>query len=663
MYIKKHTIIPLALIILFVIAVADCSSNKDGIYGRVRPQDDLYEAVNSQWLATTQIPADRPMVSMFSELATKVEDLLMADFAKMSSQTAAQFDILPEFLKFYALASDYETRNAQGAQPLAPYLAEINALNSLRDLSAALPGFIMRGLPTPINASVAEDMGDARRYALYIESPSIILPDVSYYDMPEGAALLQAFGEIIGELLQQCGYSEQDAARIVDQAMAFDALIKTYEPSAEESSDYTSSYNPMPFANFVALSSALDLDGMVTALVPSRPANVVVENTKYMAAFNQVVSERNFPLIKSWMTANLVFSMAGLLSQDMQAIASEFGMILTGQEEMEDPQIIAYNQAYALFSEPVGLYYGRTYFGEEAKRDVTEMVNQFLQVYRRRLQANDWLSQNTIQAALRKLDNMTLYIGYPDKIQPVYYRLKVKPANEGGTFLSNFMELARVFNENNFSKLGQETDRSYWVTSAATVNAFYSPMKNSITFPAAILQSPQYVPGGSASSNLGGIGAVIAHEITHAFDSNGSKFDEYGSLYNWWTEADYMAFERRIQAMVDQFDGLPFAGGTVNGRLTVGENIADAGGLSCALEVCQSLPHPDYRAFFESWARLWRNKSTPQVAQMLLAMEVHAPSKLRANIAVRNFDLFYTAFSVKEGDGMYLAPEKRVSIW
>jgi putative endopeptidase len=626
----------------------------------VRPQDDLYEAVNRRWLATARIPAAASYLSVFTEIAIKVENLLMDDFDVMTEETAARFDVLPEFLRFYAMASDYEARNALGARPLAPYLAEINALNNLKDLSAALPGFILRGLPVPIGASVTEDMGDARHYALYIGSPSPFLP--YEYDNPEVAELLQAFGQTIGSLLQQCGYSGQDAARIADQAIAFDALIKSYAPSAEESSDFTSMYNPMSVADFAACSSALDLAGMVTALVHSKPEKVVIVNPKYMAAFNQVVTEGNFPLIKGWMTANLVFGMAGLLSWDMLATAGEYQMMMNGQDEMEDPQYMAYGLAYRFFSEPIGLYYGRTYFGDEAKENVTAMVNEFLQVYRRRLQANDWLSPDTVRAALRKLDNMVLLIGYPDKIHPVNYRLKVTPANEGGTFFSNYIEIIRVINEDNFSKCGQETDRTYWGITADTVNARYSPTYNSITFPAAILQAPFYSLDQSASRNLGGIGAVIAHEITHAFDSNGSKFDEYGNLHNWWTEADHAAFEERLRAMVDQFDGLPFAGGAVNGRLTVTENTADAGGLSCALEVCRSLPDPDYRAFFENWATIWRILLTPQMEQILLLNE-HAPNKLRANMPVRNLDLFYTAFSVKKGDGMYLAPEKRVSIW
>jgi putative endopeptidase len=376
-----------------------------------------------------------------------------------------------------------------------------------------------------------------------------------------------------------------------------------------------------------------------------------------------VVNEENFDLIKGWMTANMAFGSAAMLSQDIAATAAAYLMAMTGQAEMDDPQKLAYRLAYNTFSGPVGIYYGRTYFGEDAKQDVTAMVAQMLQVYRGRLQSIDWLSEETVRVALRKLDHMALQIGYPDKLQPEYALFEVVPTEEGGTVMGNTREFTRLAAAANFAKCGQETDHAYWDMGAATVNAFYSPMANSITFPAAILQAPFYGFEQSASRNLGGIGAVIAHEITHAFDTNGSKFDEFGSLNNWWTEADYAAFEEKTEAMIALFDGIPFAGGEVNGRLTVSENIADAGGLRCALEICQALPEPDVRAFLENWATIWRMSALPQIEELLLAMDVHAPNKLRANMQISNLDAFYDAFGVEESDGMYLPAEKRVAIW
>ena len=199
--------------------------------------------------------------------------------------------------------------------------------------------------------------------------------------------------------------------------------------------------------------------------------------------------------------------------------------------------------------------------------------------------------------------------------------------------------------------------------SADTVNAYYSPEGNLICFPAAILQAPFYSLKQTASQNYGGIGAVMAHEISHAFDPNGALFDEYGNMDNWWTQADLDHFHKLSEAMVQEFDGLPFAGGKVNGKLVVTENVADDGGLSAALEATKATDDPNLKEFFTNWARIWRTKATPEREQLLLAIDVHAPSKLRANVQVQNFQEFYDTFDVEPGDGMYMAPEKRVQIW
>ena len=660
---SKRWISRVSLMLTLIMTLATCTVTATAENGIVRPQDDLYAAVNAEWLATAVIPANKVMIGGFIDLNDEVEALLLSDFATISDETAAAFEALPEFIKLYAMASDYETRNAQGAEPLAPYLKAIDALTSLDALNDALPGLILNNMPTPLDFGVAADMGNAQYYALYAVAPKLLLPDTSYYNTPTGDYLLEAFGQVAGALLQQCGYDDQTVAQIVEQAIEFDALIAPHIPSAEEASDYSSVYNPTTFDNFTASSVSLDLHTLISALVPSVPDQVIIAHPKYMAVLDQVVNESNLPLLRSWMKFWTVYSIAPLLSEEMETIAAMYAMILSGQAELDEPGLRAFRLAYSFFDGPIGVYYAQTYFGEEAKRDVIAMVEQIIQVYRSRLQTNDWLSPETIEIALHKLESMALQIGYPDKLQPEFSLLHVTSAEDGGTVVSNAKEFTRITAEANMAKYGQKTDQGYWVAGAATVNAFYQPMENTITFPAAILQAPFYSLEQSASRNLGGMGAVIAHEITHAFDSNGSKFDEYGSLANWWTDADQAVYAELIQAIIAQFDGIPYGDGVVNGTLTVSENISDLGGLNSALEVCRSLDDPDLHEFFEGWATIWCSVTTPEIEQLLLAIDVHAPDKLRVNIIASNLDAFYEAYEVKEGDGMYLAPEKRVAIW
>ena len=288
------------------------------------------------------------------------------------------------------------------------------------------------------------------------------------------------------------------------------------------------------------------------------------------------------------------------------------------------------------------------------------MVHQMIAVYKARLQANDWLSPATRQKAITKLDHLGVQVGYPDQIPALYDRLQVDPHQ---TLLANVLALTKVQRQDLFARFNQPVDRLRWEMSPATVNAYFHPFKNIIVFPAAVLQAPFYSLTQSSSQNYGGIGAVIAHEISHAFDNNGALFDEYGNLSNWWTAEDAAHFKQLAQRMIDEFDGLPFAGQTVNGKLTVSENIADAGGLSCALSAAKAEADFDAQAFFINWARVWRTKARKEYQQLLLAIDVHAPQKLRANVQVQNLADFYQAFGVQPSDPMYLAPDQRVNIW
>lgn len=300
------------------------------------------------------------------------------------------------------------------------------------------------------------------------------------------------------------------------------------------------------------------------------------------------------------------------------------------------------------------------YFGKKAKNDVEHMVHAMIQVYKNRLKQNNWLSEATKEKAILKLDKIGINVGYPDKIPAVYEKLKTK---EEDSLVANVRRFLQLIRQDNFKKFKQPVDRNEWEMAASTVNAYYNGALNIIVFPAAILQAPFYSLKQSASANYGGIGAVIAHEISHAFDNNGAKFDEYGNLNNWWTKEDLAYFEKLAQGMIEEFDGLETTGGTVNGKLTVSENIADAGGLSCALEAAKNEEQTDLTAFFNNWAKIWRTKARLQYQQLLLAIDVHAPAKLRANIQLQNLDDFFTVFDIHSTDKMYRKPENRVKIW
>ena len=628
-------------------------------------KDDFFEAVNAEWLAQAEIPADSASVDAFSELGDTVQETLMADFEAMLSGEKAVDEDLKDFIEFYRLLADYETRNALGAEPLQPYLEQIENLESLEAFCENWLELVLQGVPLPFVLTVMADMGDASVNALYFSPPGLFLSVKDYYlDDNTRTAMQGLYSQMSVNLLVLAGKTEEEAQEIVSQAMAFDESLAPYTRTAQESSDIASGYHPLSLAQLDEQVQCFDFSTALKTLLGEAPENIIVTDPAYFDALDELVSEETFPAMKCWMQVRMVNTLAPYLSNDFRVESGAFNRALSGVSEAVSREESAYNMAVSMFGEVVGIYYGKTYFGEEARRDVQAMVERFVEVYKQRLSSNEWLSDETRDMAIRKLETMSIHVGYPDQANPLYSLMKTVPASEGGTLVENVMAFSRSASEYTLKLCGQPVDRSEWPLSANTVNAMYSPLNNSINFPAAILQEPFYSQEQSVSANYGGIGAVIAHEISHAFDPNGSKFDENGSLANWWTEEDLAKFEELSQAMIEQFDGLSFAGGTVNGALTVTENVADAGGLSCALEALkQAEAEPDLADFFISWARIWRQKSTEEYENMMLVMDVHAPNKLRANIQPQNLEDFFVTFGIEEGDGMYRAPEDRVSIW
>ncbi|NME33726.1 M13 family metallopeptidase [Lactobacillus sp. MRS-253-APC-2B] len=627
-----------------------------------KAKEDLYEAVNGEWLQTAQIPADRPATGGFNSLVDDIDKTLMDDFdAFLNKQKSSQDPRFNEMIKLYGLAKDFKRREQEGTAPLKKALQPLESLQSYADYQEHWAELLLNGTASPVVFDIDADMKNARVYALFAGAPSLILPEKNYYDPknPQGPQLMQLWTSMMTTLLDKLGYEEKAAQKLIEETKRFDALLVPHVKSAEESADYSKMYNPQPLAEFAGHTSQLDLAAVVEELVGAEPDKVIVTEPKYLEALDQILAG-HFEWFKSWLLVNAIRSMAGLLTDKLREINGRYSRALSGAKQPADQRKFAYRLARGTFDQVVGDYYGKTYFGPQAKADVHHMVEQMVKIYQQRLAKNDWLSEKTRTKAILKLDKLGIQVGYPDQIPALYDQLKV---DAHATLLENMIQLGKTATKEMFGRWNQPVDRLRWEMSAATVNAYYHPFKNIIVFPAAILQAPFYSLKQTSSENYGGIGAVIAHEISHAFDNNGALFDEYGNLNNWWTKADLDHFKQLAQKMIAEFDGLPFAGQKVNGKLTVSENIADAGGLSCALAAAKEEKDFDAQRFFINWARIWRMKATDQYMQLLLSIDVHSPNKLRANVQAQNQDEFYQAFNVQAGDGMYLAPEKRVNIW
>ncbi|TPR39609.1 M13 family metallopeptidase [Apilactobacillus micheneri] len=629
-------------------------------------RDNFYDAVNGEWIKNATIPSDHSSTGGFMDLVDNIDKTLMNDFEDIKSgKIKPQNNDMVEFKKLYELATDFDKREKDGAKPVQPILEKIENIKSFDDLNKQLANWTLDGLPLPFDFGIEADMKNAKYNALYASGAGTFLPDKTYYNKenPAGAKLMPVFKDMSKKLLVMAGYNEAQAKNIVDSAEEFDRLIAPNIKSAEESADFTKMYNPMSFDDLSNKVDKFDLNSYVKGLIGQIPDQVIVSEPEYFDAFNKIVNDDTFAMMKNWMLVKTINASTGLLTEEFRQVGGEFSRTLSGKKESVKKEKAAYYLASGTFDQVIGDYYGHKYFGEKAKQNVHDMVVKMINVYEKRLSKNTWLSEDTKKMAIKKLNALQIHVGYPDKINPLFDTFKVNGKDENGDLFTNIHNIGKLVIKDEFSKWNKPVDKSLWDMSANTVNAYYSPLENVIVFPAAILQAPFYSLKQSSSENFGGIGAVIAHEISHAFDNNGCQFDEYGNLNNWWTKEDHEHFDKLAQSMIKEFDGISFAGQKVNGKLTVSENIADGGGLSCAEEAAKGEEDCNLRDFFINWAKIWRTKSTEQFKQLLLSIDVHAPSELRAQVQVKNLADFYTTFNVKPDDGMYMKPEGRVNIW
>lgn len=632
---------------------------------KVRVQDDLYMFTNKEWLDKAVIPADKPTTGGFADLATQVEDLLIADFNKMSKgKMPAPDGNTEKAITLYKIAKNVDKRNKEGFKPVLKTLEKIYKMNNVSDFNKKLKEMVLNDYPLPFSIGVETNMKDSLHHALMLSGPSTILPDTTYYKeemKQQHDALMLVWTDMVSKLLKFTPLNEEERKTYVENAVKFDAIIATLVKSSEEWSEYVKMYNPMPIKKVCSLIKPVKLKKLLTAFYGEKlPEEIIVADPKWLKGFKTLFLEETFTLYKCWAYVEKVLTSSSLLSEELREIGSIFQMALSGVKSLSTIEKQAYRLASNYFSEPVGLYYGRKYFGETAKKDVVEMVEEIIKTYKKRVQRNDFLSEETKRKALLKLDKIVIKMGYPDKADEIYDLFSV---SKNASLYQSIADIKAVKIKDNFDKLYKDVNRAKWVMPGHMVNACYNPFSNDITFPAAILQAPFYSIKQSRSSNLGGIGAVIGHEISHAFDNNGAKCDENGNLNNWWTKDDFKKFTLKTKSMIKEFEGIELPWGKVNAKFIVSENIADNGGMAVTLEIMSGMKDADYKEYFFNWARVWCMKAREEYLKLLLQIDVHAPSVLRANMQPRNFTEWYDTFEVKSTDKMYIAPQKRVIIW
>jgi len=629
----------------------------------IRIQDDLYLYVNGKTLDQLVIPDDKPVAGGFSELADGVEKIMMEEFETMSANKSYPNEFLKRACELYAIAKDADRKAQHGITPALNRLAILDEVKNLNDFSRLYKTLSLTGIPTPLNISVDTDMKNTKQHLVYIQGAGVILPDASYYK-PEMAAqkeqILGIWTNVAKAVMAKTNLSVEDQEKFVTDALAFDEILGGLVKTSEEWSRYIEMYNPMDESKVAEMLSTLDFGRILNDLFGRVPETIVVTEPRFFGEFAKVLNTDTLDLYKHWAYVTGLISACNFLSEELRDMGGMYMRALTGVAKMQSIEKFAYHLASGMYSEPVGIYYGDKYFGEAAKKDITEIVYQIIDTYKERIKTNEILGEQTKEKAILKLSTMGVKMGYPDKARAIYDKLIF---NADDSLLDIMLSLKAIRELEILAKLDRPTEPENWQMPGHMVNACYDPFVNDITFPAAILQAPFYSLSQTRSQNLGGIGGVIGHEISHAFDSNGAKCDEHGNINNWWTEDDFKRFDKKVQNMIAQFDGIELPQGKVNGAFIVSENMADNGGMSVTLDIMSKTEGVSYEEYFENWARVWCQKARPEYAQMLLSVDVHGPCMLRANMPPRNFKEWYETYGVKATDQMYLAPEKRIVIW
>ena len=633
----------------------------------VRPQDDLYRHFNGGWLKTAQIPADRASDGAFIALRIQSEARV-----REIIEGATGSDEATKIGNLYRSFMDSTAVNAKGGSPIAPELAEVDSISTLTDFISTLSKLEARGTSGIFGTFIYADMKDASTNILYLQQGGISLPDEAYYREDKYAEIRSAFLSHIEAMFALAGVSNpaDNAAKV----MALETSIASHHWDQVKDRDATLTYNKMNRTEVKALMPAFDwelylTDGQIPSVVLD---SVIVQQPSFFEGLGTILASFDLAAWKAWLKWHIISGAAPYLSDDFtNENFAFFGKVLSGTPELRERWKRAVSMIEGSLGEAVGKVYVQKYFPAEAKARMEKLVANLIEAYRISINELEWMSPETKVKAQEKLGKFRPKIGYPDKWRD-YSALQTTPDDLYG----NVGRVVKFQRDHELSKVGKPVDREEWFMAPQTVNAYYNPVMNEIVFPAAILQPPFFGLDHDDAVNYGAIGAVIGHEIGHGFDDQGSKYDGDGALNNWWTDADRAAFEERTKALIAQYDVLvpeEAPDVTVNGALTIGENIGDLGGLAIAYKAyqisLQGKPSPviegmsGEKRLMLSWAQVWRAKVRAEEMRRRIATDPHSPAEFRCNQILKNFTPFYEEFGVTDKDALWLEEQARVQIW
>ena len=641
----------------------------------VNPKDDFYNYVNGNWMKNTKIPEDRTIWGGFSVLrkSTDKDVLEILAKAKKSGNYASNTDQAKALFLFDSKL-DIDTRNAAGTIPLQPALDAIASIENLKDLQTVL--MTTPNVSSPFIDFISfADLNDSAINAAYVTENGLGLGDRDYYlDMDTKSVEIRSkYVEHISRMLQFLGDDEISATASAEKILAMETQLAIPRLDKVQSRDMRNYNNPTSISEIQLLIPSLNIENMMADKgIKQKIDTLIVTQPKFIIALNSFLTEHTIDDIKTLLRWDTFVSSANRLTEEIEVANWEFySKYLRDAKEMRPAKERALTVVNNNVGEALGKLYVDAKFPAEAKENAEEMIANVIASYQARIQLLDWMSDETKTKAIEKLDKFTVKIGYPDTWED-YSTLDIK---KGNTYFENISAINKWALAKNLSEMGEPVDKTEWGMSPQTVNAYFNPLNNEIVFPAAILQAPFYDYLADDAVNYGGIGAVIGHEISHAFDDSGARFDANGNLVNWWSEEDLKQFTARGDALAAQYSKIEVLDSVyINGKFTLGENIGDLGGVLGAYDGLQLLYKKNGRPedidgftaeqrFFMSWATVWRTLTRDEELRTRIKTDPHSPGMIRATQPLINIDAFYEAFDIKEGDEMFVPVEERVRIW
>ena len=654
----------LIMVVLLIISLTGCANLKAGKTVKPSVSEDYYGAINYDLLQEKTIPPTEGAWTYFYELDEKTSSQLQEIVTELagSGKTYPKGSSEQKINDLYACAIDLDNRNAQGLTAVTPYLEQIEAAQNLDQYLDGLINLSAIGETSLLRYGYAQD--DMNSDAMMVAFSSMDdLIGKEYMENESMQEYCDAYKAYIRDMLVLSGEEKGVAETNAEAVYAFASEVASQALTPEQFYDPASYYNAYSYDELLALYSNINMKKYLESQGLSSDDHYIVMEVAAAQKINAMFTEANLPVLKEYTKFVVLNDLADYAPVDYRDLKLEMAMKLDGSTEKKSDTRLAFDDVSTFLEWDFGKIYVAKYFDEKAKQDVKTMVGTVIDQYRKIINTQDWMSPETKQKAILKLDTMDLKIGYPDQWSTIGDYLQVTAPAEGGSYLSNAVALMKANRQFEYDEYKKGVNREQWYMTPQSVNAYYNPANNEIVFPAAILQAPYFDENQSNGKNLGGIGAVIAHEISHAFDKNGSLYDEKGNYNVWWTDAEYQNYDALSQKIIDYYGNYTIStGDPVDGTLTLSENIADLGALTAVTAVAEK-QGDSLDDVYTNWATIWAKLATPELEKNYLLTDVHAPASVRVNAVLSSIDTFYNSYGIKEGDKMYVAPADRVSIW